>query len=598
MTYTELENFIQLYIRNSVIRAFTNNRLQTVLLEIVDKVKNSGGGGALEWGNIGGSVDDQADLVSVLASKAASSHTHTSANISDFTEAVQDAVAALLQQGSNVTLSYNDASNTLTIAAAGEGGGSADPETIRDTIGAALIPVGNIGISINDAADTITISTSATQNSTDAALRDRSTHTGTQSADTITDGTTNKTFLATERTKLSGIATGATANDTDANLRNRANHTGTQAISTVAGLQTALDEKLTLVNDVVPDENLPGIEFPEEDFNITGTTDKTVNINPDRIQSILVSYLQGLAGFAEGKVLVITSEGFAWAEAGAEVETQLPAPVISLTVLDDDQIKIDWTDDAAATNSIVQMSTAADFTGATEIYNGGLNTYTRSGLTPETLYYFRVKSQASGYIDSAWDSDSATTEEEPEAPTGPQELPTFTIQEDNPGFPTSERIAATNNYTTNEGLTNSFGSYAVNSKKIAQGANGAYYCQGTSLWVAMGLSTSPTPTGWANSAWKVKYFRNVDDSNRMYTESGQQASVVMNTAHDFRIKKSNANGTTATYTIESSSDGVNWTVRFTSAYTADVDLYPAYDLQRRGGSSGSILVDPREEGMV
>lgn len=64
----------------------------------------------------------------------------------------------------------------------------------------------------------------------------RANHTGTQSADTLTDGTTNKAFLATERTKLSGIATGATANSTDATLLARANHTGTQAASTITGL--------------------------------------------------------------------------------------------------------------------------------------------------------------------------------------------------------------------------------------------------------------------------------------------------------------------------------------------------------------------------
>ncbi len=46
-----------------------------------------------------------------------------------------------------------------------------------------------------------------------------------------------------DKTKLDGIASGATANDTDANLKDRANHTGTQAISTVTGLQSALDAK-------------------------------------------------------------------------------------------------------------------------------------------------------------------------------------------------------------------------------------------------------------------------------------------------------------------------------------------------------------------
>jgi|SRR6478672_124950 len=65
------------------------------------------------------------------------------------------------------------------------------------------------------------ISSGATANATDANLRDRSTHTGTQSADTIVDGTTNKAFTATEKTKLSGIATGAT-NYTDSNARSAA----------------------------------------------------------------------------------------------------------------------------------------------------------------------------------------------------------------------------------------------------------------------------------------------------------------------------------------------------------------------------------------
>lgn len=58
------------------------------------------------------------------------------------------------------------------------------------------------------------IATGATANSSDATLLARANHTGTQSADTLTDGTTNKAFLATERTKLSGIE--ALADVTDA----------------------------------------------------------------------------------------------------------------------------------------------------------------------------------------------------------------------------------------------------------------------------------------------------------------------------------------------------------------------------------------------
>jgi len=54
------------------------------------------------------------------------------------------------------------------------------------------------------------------------------------------------TLNATDKTKLNGIASGATVNSTDASLRDRTTHTGVQAISTVTGLQTALDAKAPL----------------------------------------------------------------------------------------------------------------------------------------------------------------------------------------------------------------------------------------------------------------------------------------------------------------------------------------------------------------
>ena len=50
--------------------------------------------------------------------------TQSSTTISDFAEAVDDRVSALLVAGTNITLTYNDAGNTLTIASSGGGGGS------------------------------------------------------------------------------------------------------------------------------------------------------------------------------------------------------------------------------------------------------------------------------------------------------------------------------------------------------------------------------------------------------------------------------------------------------------------------------------------
>lgn len=102
------------------------------------------------------------------------------------------------------------------------------------------------------------VAASATANATDEALRARASHTGTQSIATIEGlqlalgdkvdvvagkGLSSSDFTAAEKAKLGGIAASASANASDAELRARASHTGTQAISTVTGLQDALDGK-------------------------------------------------------------------------------------------------------------------------------------------------------------------------------------------------------------------------------------------------------------------------------------------------------------------------------------------------------------------
>jgi hypothetical protein len=173
-----------------------------------------------------------------LRDRATHTGTQPSTTISDFTEAVQDAVAALLAQGTNVTLAYDDAGNVLTITAA-SGGGGLDAEGVRDAIGVALLGTGNITVTANDAGDTITVSTTATVNATDAALRDRGTHTGTQTADTITDGTTNKAFTVAEKTKLGGIE--ALADVTDAANVNAAGAV-MESDTTTAAMGFVIDE--------------------------------------------------------------------------------------------------------------------------------------------------------------------------------------------------------------------------------------------------------------------------------------------------------------------------------------------------------------------
>lgn len=127
-------------------------------------------------------IDDVVGLTAALAAKSAVGHTHTSAAITDFTEAVQDVVGAALV-GSGVTVTYDDTAGQVTIT----GAGSTDLEAVRDAIGVALVGLGVISVAVDDALNTITITSSATANSTDASLRDRSTHTGVQPQSSITD---------------------------------------------------------------------------------------------------------------------------------------------------------------------------------------------------------------------------------------------------------------------------------------------------------------------------------------------------------------------------------------------------------------------------
>ncbi|MCK0519311.1 hypothetical protein [Williamsia sp. DF01-3] len=58
-------------------------------------------------------------------------------------------------------------------------------------------------------------------------------------------GLSTNNYTTIEQTKLTGIAAGATQNATDADLRDRTTHTGSQAITTVTGLQAALDGRLS-----------------------------------------------------------------------------------------------------------------------------------------------------------------------------------------------------------------------------------------------------------------------------------------------------------------------------------------------------------------
>ena len=89
--------------------------------------------------------NDAGDTITIAA---------TDTNTTD-PEVVRDTMASALVAGANVTLTVDDAANTITVAASG--GGTTDPEVVRDTMAAALVAGAGIVITVNDAGDTIAL---------------------------------------------------------------------------------------------------------------------------------------------------------------------------------------------------------------------------------------------------------------------------------------------------------------------------------------------------------------------------------------------------------------------------------------------------------
>jgi len=80
-------------------------------------------------------------------------------------------------------------------------------------------------------------------------------------ADDLADGTINKVFLATERTKLTAIAPAATANSSDATLLNRANHSGSQLASTISNFTSSVNALIAGAGHLDADSTLDGGSF-------------------------------------------------------------------------------------------------------------------------------------------------------------------------------------------------------------------------------------------------------------------------------------------------------------------------------------------------
>ena len=113
---------------------------------------------------------------------------------------------------------------------------------IKTVNGTSLLGSGDIVISGGSGATNLSVANNT------ATTLDIASDTGTDA--TIPQATTSLAglFSASDKTKLNGISVGATANATDAQLRDRSTHTGTQTSSTISDFSSAVDTRIGLAS--------------------------------------------------------------------------------------------------------------------------------------------------------------------------------------------------------------------------------------------------------------------------------------------------------------------------------------------------------------
>jgi uncharacterized protein YlxW (UPF0749 family) len=133
-------------------------------------------------------------------------------------ERVRDAIGAALVAGTGISLTVNDAGDTITIENTAGGGGSYTDEQVRDVMGTTLVAGTNITITVNDAGDTITIAASGA-GYTDEQVRDvigAALVAGTGIGITVNDAGDTITVASNLDKALVSLATAANSHSTSA----------------------------------------------------------------------------------------------------------------------------------------------------------------------------------------------------------------------------------------------------------------------------------------------------------------------------------------------------------------------------------------------
>ena len=93
----------------------------------------------------------------------------------------------------------------------------------------------------------------------------------------------------------------------------------------------------------------------------------------------------------------------------ASAATALASPVLSLSVVADDEIDASWSAVTNATNYKLYRSETPSFNDADLIYTGSGLLFNDTGRAAATQYFYWLQATGSGYADSAYSNSTATT---------------------------------------------------------------------------------------------------------------------------------------------------------------------------------------------
>lgn len=189
-----------------------------------------------------------------------------------------------------VPVEVQDGSEPLSYQLSSEGGAALTPQQVAaGAVG--VLASNNAGLAIEPDGDPLAAgggggatNLSATASPTGVTV---ASDTGTDATLPLANATNAGLMAPAQVSKLAGVADGATANASDADLRNRSTHTGTQAISTVVGLAGALGAKAAKAVTGTVGESATTLSLAD---SLMSGTPLTITVTPEATCTVLVEF--------------------------------------------------------------------------------------------------------------------------------------------------------------------------------------------------------------------------------------------------------------------------------------------------------------------